>query len=204
MARRRMDENVEDDGTRQEQGLGGDNTYDPQNPFGNGRDRPDAFFDLSPEEQQSIIGIQDDAIAGNTDSARSLGPSMPNTIGQGPQSAPQPFALPRGVSANEGVEMGWGGDYSQDAPAMPMEPSPTAAQRPNPQPAFRGTPQASQTARRVSAAPSALFGQEGSSSMFGRAGGLLGGGQGVLGAGDDGEIEPTEMFKKLLQMYGQQ
>lgn len=200
MARRRMDENVEDDGTRQEQGLGGDNTYDPQNPFGNGRDRPDAFFDLPPDEQQSIIDLQNGAIAGNTDSARSLGPSMPNTINQG-QSAPPPFALPRGVSANESVDMGGGGDYSQDAPAMPMEPAPTAGQRPNPQPAFRGTPP---TARRVSAAPSALFGEEGSSSMFGRAGGLLGGGQGVLGAGDDGEIEPTEMFKKLLQMYGQQ
>jgi hypothetical protein len=207
MARRRHDggiphdEFVMDDGfggTREEQGLGGGDGYQDPPPL-SGDDL------IRKIEEDAALGAFDNPIAGNTVNPRDLRPAMPNMIGQA--AAPAPFALPQGVSVNDAIgdDGGGGGTFAQDTPAMPMTPTPGASPqgpvRVSPSMPPRPTSTGSAGPMRVSAAPSALFGQSGGASMFGRADGLLGGGRGVVG-GDDGEIEPTEMYRKLLQMFG--
>ena len=148
---------------------------------------------IDPDMDNALRGIfarDGGDIAGNTDKARDLNPQTPNTLAQPANT----FGLPQGVSVNESM-------FSEDAPAMPQSPAPAAGRPANP--SFAQPESRAPGPVRRSASPSALCGEQGSSQMFGRAGGLLGGGIGVPGAGSDGEVDPTAMFKKLLEQFGQ-
>lgn len=162
---------------------------DPQDPFGNGQDRPDAFFALSPEEQQAIIDLQAGAIAGNQETAREFGgggrPTTSPTAG---------FNLPRGVSVEE--RAGPEASFSQDTPAMSMEPAPISAGMPEPM-QTQTAPQGPQR-RSVSNAAPALFAESGGGRMFGDAGGLMSGGRGVVGSSAGGPT-PTEMMLAIMR-----
>lgn len=190
--------------------------------FGNGRDRPDTFFALSPEEQQGVLDWERDnpAIAGNTTTGRELfgawmrptTPEIRQTPGLvpmqeetgGPDAGRRDDGLPRGMTVQSvqgydadmgGGDDGGGGQSAFATPMMPHEPSPISGMTPNPQ-------IAPQTTRRVSSpgSQSALFSDaSGGSPMFGRAGGLTGGGKGVLGSNEGGPA-PTEMMLSLLRM----
>lgn len=112
--------------------------------------------------------------------------------------------LPQGMTVQQGSS------YAMDTPMMAREPNPIASQMPNPSvqtpsPSMSPSPGASSTVRR-SVSPgstSALFGEEAGTPMFGRAGGLMGGGVGVPGT-NEGAPTPTQMMQQLLQMFRQQ
>lgn len=168
----------------------------PQDPFGNGRDRPDAFYNLSPEEQQAIIDLQNGAIGGNQETAREIGGwSRPNTpVTQQPN-------LPQAVSVEErgGPEQ----SFAQDTPQMSMAPDPVAASTPQPMqtsaPPPMGAPTGPQRPSIVSNAAPALFAESGGGGrMFGSAGGLMGGGRGVMGSNPGGPT-PTEMMLSIMR-----
>ena len=180
--------------------------------FGNGRDRPDAFYNLSPEEQQSIIDLQGGAIAGNTEPGKPFA-TAPTTFGPRQEPTPTPtqsmpsapaFNLPQGVSVDEGMFSGvQSGGNAMATPAMPAEPNPLAMGTQNPiqNPAESGTSRGPM--RRSQQSPS-LFAQSRSPMLSGRAGGLLGGGLGSTGAGEpSGPLQPTQMFQKLLELFRQ-
>jgi hypothetical protein len=88
-----------------------------------------------------------------------------------------------------------GGQSAFSTPSMPHEPSPISGMTANPQTAA-GT-------RRVSSpgSQSALFSEaSGGTPLFGRAGGLMGGGKGVPG-GNEGGPSATENMLALLRMF---
>lgn len=100
--------------------------------------------------------------------------------------------LPRGmtVQGDEGFSDEFGSSMS--VPGQSFTPSPISGMTPNPS-----------VTRRVSSpgAQSALFADaSGGTPLFGRAGGLQGGGKGILGA-DEGGPTPTEMMLSLLRMF---
>lgn len=160
--------------------------------FSNDPNYPVPFRDYQPIE-----------IGGNETSARELfnRPTPTTPLARPHAEAPSQDVgggLPHGMTV-QGDAMGYGGDDmgggdqpAFSTPAMPHEPSPISAMRPNPE-----------VTRRVSSpgAQSALFSDDsGGGQMFGRAGGLLGGGKGVLGANEGGPT-PTDMMLSLLRMF---
>lgn len=167
---------------------------DLNDPFGNGRDRPDAFYNLSPEEQQAIIDLQSGAIAGNQESAREIGvaawmPNQPVTRRQQPQ-APE---LPQGVSVEE--QTGPESSFAQDTPEQSMFPDPVTMHAPDPMQTATTGP----TRRTMSNAAPALFDESGGGArMFGAAGGLMNGGRGAPGMNQGGPT-PTEMMLQILR-----
>lgn len=111
----------------------------------------------------------------------------------------EPKGLPQGmtVQSEQGYDSTFGGpgggQESFSTPAQPFSPTPIASQRPNPT-----------VTQRVSSpgATSALFADaSGGTPMFGRLGGLTGGGKGVMGSNEGGPA-PTAMMLKLLRMFG--
>lgn len=151
-------------------------------------------------------------IAGNTEPGKpvprdptSFAPRQEPTTPLAPAaqtaSAPQ-FELPQGVAVDEGMFSGLGGgDNSMGTPAVSREPflssqTPIAADNPPEGGTSRGP------MRRSQQSPS-LFAQSNSPNLSGRAGGLMGGGLGSVGADSSGPIKPTEMFQKLLEMFKQ-
>ena len=145
--------------------------------------------------------IQGDGSTGSTTTAREMGPKSPTT-----------FGLPQGVSVNDSQSDDAGQSHWSHVPEMPNEPTPMSSQSVIPQ-MGGGAGQAAQPPmmasgegpqRRSQSSP-AIFSEQRGSQLFGRADGLLGGGKGYAGAQEaSGPLEPTEMFKKLLQMFGRQ
>lgn len=161
--------------------------------FDNGR----GFSDMGPNIGSIVEPVPQlpdlPAIAGNETTARELGGSLfPNRLRpvrqtpsvDQPQAPPTPSGLPIGMTVQDGED-------TMSTPMMSRAPNPIAAMTPNPV-----AQQA--TTRRV--APSQLFSDDYGTPMFGRAGGLMGGGQGVMES-NDGAPSPTEMMKRLLQMF---
>lgn len=129
---------------------------------------------------------------GNSTSAREMFDRRPTTDG-----------LPRGMTVQQdqgyAPNMGDSGGYepnSMSTPTMSMEPNPVSGMTANP---ATSTPE---TTRRVSSmgSTSALFGQQAGTPLFGRAGGLMGGGTGVQ-ASSEGAPTPTQMMLSLLRMF---
>lgn len=183
---------------RNDDGLPPDaNESDPlfQNPvFQGGGPRIDEFGNVVPDfsnDPNYPVPFQDyqpPEIAGNTDTARDLAPQRQANTG------PARFALPQGVSVNDATNTGYDEPHQQSAPSMPKEPRLTAMQ---PQPVIQA-----QGPQRRSAVNPSIFAQQRNPNLFGRAGGLLEGGQGLTGASEhSGAIAPTEMMRKLLQMF---
>ncbi|NBU11822.1 MAG: hypothetical protein EBS84_22960 [Proteobacteria bacterium] len=168
---------------------------------------PTPFVDYNPDE-----------IAGNTERGVDLkGPAAVPTTSKPPgmpsmPGAPPPPQLPQGVSVNDSQSDDAGQSHWSHVPEMPNEPTPMSSQSVIPQ-MGRGAGQAAQPPmmasgegpqRRSQSSP-AIFSEQRGSQLFGRADGLLGGGKGYAGAQEaSGPLEPTEMFKKLLQMFGRQ
>lgn len=130
---------------------------------------------------------------GNTDRPRDLA---------GPQSTPNTFGLPQGVSVNEGMFSGVPqSGNSMNVPGQSRTPRLSSGNVMN-APPESGT---SQGPMRRSASSPSIYGESASPTMFGRAGGLLGGGKGLVGAEESsGPIAPTKMMAKLLQLFRQQ
>jgi hypothetical protein len=151
--------------------------------FSNDPNFPTPFADYTPDE-----------IAGDSTTARELGnhktPNLPLA-----QPGPHETGLPTSmtVQSNEGYGSDFGGDQaSYSTPMQGFSPNPVSGQHASPE-----------VTQRVSSpgAQSALFSDaSGGTPMFGRAGGLMGGGKGVLGS-NEGQPTPTEMMLKLVRMY---
>lgn len=157
--------------------------------FSNDPNYPVPFVDYAPDE-----------IGGNTDTAREIGAKTPNRpVAHEPSQTPG-MQLPRGVSANEFTnesslmdQGGYSEPHYQSVPSMPTTPNLVSSVN---------TPPTTQGPQRRSPISPAIFAQQRNPNLFGRAGGLLEGGQGATGGGEhSGAIAPTEMMKKLLQMF---
>ena len=176
-------------------------------------------FSNDPNYPVPFVDYQPDEIAGNTESARELGGGFGPPRG-GPAPAPlgtpvgppmgQPpggpsedsFGLPQGVSVNEGMFAGVPeSGNAMNVPGQSRTPSPTSGMAMN-APPESGT---SQGPMRRSASSPSIYGESRNPTMFGRAGGLLGGGKGLVGREESsGPVAPTEMMKKLLALFQQQ
>lgn len=173
----------------------GDQPEDP-NPFHSmGGGRVDEFGNVLPDfanDPNYPVPFQDyqpTEIAGDQTTARELF-NQPRA----PQGIPRPDqtgGLPQGMTVQSEEGYGGGGDMPAfSTPSTPHEPTPMSGMPPRPD-----------VTRRVSSpgAQSALFSEaSGGTPLFGRAGGLMGGGKGVLGANEGGPT-PTEMMLSLLR-----
>lgn len=166
------------------QGLGARDEFGNVLPnFSNDPNYPVPFQDYQPGE-----------IIGNQTSARELFDkrSAATPMRHEPQ---EDRVLPMGMTVQG--EEGYGGEGGGDQPSFS---TPSQAREPNPISAMRPNPQVT---RRVSSpgAQSALFADDsGGTPLFGRAGGLMGGGKGVLGTNEGGP-SPTDMMLSLLRMF---
>lgn len=174
--------------------------------FGNGLDRPDAFYSLPLQERQSIIDMQNNAIVGNQEVPREVfgtrGPrtDAPRATPPSPAPAPSPDIgsligqLPQGVEAQEpsgGTGVGAG------ASVAPMQSAAPEAQSTS----MRAMPPSAMPARQPFASPVSLFGSGGGSSgVVGRGEGLFGGGMGMPGG--PGQPQATEQMLALLEALG--
>lgn len=103
--------------------------------------------------------------------------------------------LPQGMTVQGEDQGNDGGQSAFSTPMMPHEPTPVSG--------GYDMSMAPQNTRRVSSpgAESALFSDaSGGTPMFGRAGGLMGGGVGVQGSNEGGPT-PTDMMLSLLRMF---
>lgn len=144
------------------------------------------FKEATADEDARMIGlpVEDES-----------GPYGDRTTGREMFDRREPTGLPQGMTVQG--EQGYGSEFGgQDSFATPMQsfsPTPASGMRPNPD-----------VTQRVShgGAPSALFSDaSGGTPMFGRMGGLTGGGRGVVGS-EGGQPAPTQMMLKLLRMFG--
>ena len=178
--------------------------------FGNGLDRPDAFYDLPTQERQSIIDLQNNAIVGNQEVPREVfgtrGPrtDTPRATPPTPTPAPTPpptpdidsliSQLPQGVEAQEpsgGTGVGAGASVAPMQSAVPEARSVS----------MRALPPSAMPARQPFASPVSLFGSGGGSSgVVGRGEGLFGGGIGMPGG--PGQPKATEQMLALLEELG--
>lgn len=163
-------------------------------------------FAGDPNFPTPFVDYKPDEMAGNTERGASFqaGGQTPTEGVRGPVNAPPPppqDALPQGVSVNE----------TMDTPPQSSEPNPIAWQPANPMSSMapsmtgitEGGPLANGPKRRSTVNPQ-IFAETGNPSLSGRAGGLLAGGMGASGNEASGPIQPTQMMKKLLQMFSVQ
>lgn len=176
--------------------LGNDGSPGSKTPMMGGEVPPFRMPEGEPPPDGTVLGPgpEDNVPIGNTETPREMAPQQTPTS-----------SLPRGVTVEERMpEVFSGGEYESQmsTPAMPSAPSPTAARPPNPLIGSADTPSPAGPVRRSLAPASApaLFGTEAGSPLFGRAGGLLGGGTGVPGTGQGGVPQPTEMMRQILRM----
>lgn len=120
-------------------------------------------------------------------------------VGQDPTSPIAPGGVPReGLPGESAEPFAFGGapgvQRAGSAPSMPTDPTPVSTQAPQP-----FTPMAPPTGvtRRAVGAPSAP-----SSRLFGRAGGLMGGGMGVPGIYGGGGNDISALILQLLKGQG--
>ena len=135
---------------------------------------------------------------GSRERARDLRPTSqtPTTFG----------GLPQGVTVDDG-NAGSGmfsgvpdGGNTMDMPGQSFAPSPRSGNMSFAMPESGMRPQGPQ---RRSASPSVLYAQGNSPMLQGRAGGLMEGGLGASGQSDQsGPLQPSDLFQRLLQMYG--
>lgn len=117
-------------------------------------------------------------------SARRKEPQMDIDMGAGPQSPSARTISPPSLEAQMGMQMGQG---AQMTPQRPMEPSPQAGAMSYPAQTFK--------------APQPLdLVKPDSTSLYGKAGGLLGGGLGVPGTLDKGENDPSKLLSILATL----
>lgn len=165
----------------------------PGSPFGmdaGAGPRTDEFGNEIPDfpRDQYPVPFEDyqpDAIAGDRTSGREMFDHRETT-------PPTTSGLPRGMTVQGEEGYGDGGQDSMGTPAQGFSPQPVSGMRANPS-----------MTQRVGhgGASSALFSEaSGGTPLFGRAGGLMGGGKGVLGM-DDGAPSPTEMMLKLVRAF---
>ena len=134
---------------------------------------------------------------GSRERARDLRPTgqTPNTFA----------GLPRGVTVDDGMSDGGmfdapDGGIAMDMPGQSFAPSPRSGNMSFAMPESGMRPQGPQ---RRSASPSVLYEQGNSPMLQGRAGGLMEGGLGASGQSDQtGPLQPTDLFQRLLQMFG--
>ncbi len=174
--------------------------------------RDDSLRDLIAGDRQNypipFVDYQPDEIAGNTERGRDIGgggqgsPYGPMGGGASKQPTSIDMGLPQGVTVDEGMFSGVPEDgNAMNVPGQSRVPSPTSGMAMNapPESGFSQGPM-----RRSASSPS-IYGESRNPKMFGRAGGLLGGGKGLVGQEESsGPIAPTEMMKKLIQLFQQQ
>ncbi len=129
--------------------------------------------------------VRENPSGGNTSTGREMFDHAPTTTG-----------LPQGMTVqgdeSDGAGYGGGGQSAFSTPMMPHEPSPISGMPSNPE-----------VTQRVSSpgATSALFSDaSGGTPMFGRAGGLMGGGRGAPSMDAGGQSTPTQNMLALLRM----
>ena len=111
-----------------------------------------------------------------------------------------PRGLPQGVTVDDGMFDAPDGGNAIDMPGQSFTPSPRSGNMSFAMPESGMRPQGPQ---RRSASPSVLYSQGNSPTLSGRAGGLLEGGLGASGQSDQtGPLQPTDLFQRLLQMFG--
>lgn len=129
---------------------------------------------------------------GSRERGRDLRPSS--------QTPPTFGGLPQGVTVDDGMFDAPDGGNAIDMPGQSFTPSPRSGNMSFAMPESGMRPQGPQ---RRSASPSVLYSQGNSPTLSGRAGGLLEGGLGASGQSDQtGPLQPTDLFQRLLQMFG--
>ena len=192
MARRRSDDEGYGEQVSLNEGVFGDGIE--KDPLFNGDDGEGDGIPLklpgpSPDDGHVIGNTEmESGPLGSRERGRDLRPTSqtPTTFG--------PRGLPQGVTVDDGMDAG----NTFDAPGQSMTPSPSSGNL-----SFAPTAGNPMQPQRRSTQPSVLYSQSNSPTLSGRAGGLMEGGLGASDTTDrTGPLSPSDLFQRLLQMYG--